>query len=51
MMNQGYGQMANAFANIPGREQEIYDRAMAMQQPGLDAQRASQQHQGRLQSE
>ena len=43
MMNDGYAQMANAFANIPGREQEIYGRAMAMQQPGLDAQRASQQ--------
>ena len=43
MMGQGYDQMANAFANIPGREQEIYNRAMAMQQPGLDAQRASQQ--------
>jgi hypothetical protein len=43
MMGQGYDQMANAFANIPGREQEIYGRAMAMQQPGLDAQRASQQ--------
>lgn len=43
MMGQGYEQMANAFANIPGREQEIYGRAMAMQQPGLDAQRASQQ--------
>ena len=43
MMGQGYDQMANAFANIPGREQEIYNRTMAMQQPGLDAQRASQQ--------
>lgn len=43
MMGQGYDQMAGAFANIPGREQEIYNRAMAMQQPGLDAQRASQQ--------
>ena len=43
MMGQGYEQMANAFANIPGREQEIYSRAMAMQQPALDAQRASQQ--------
>ena len=43
MMNAGYGQMANAFANIPGREQDIYNRAMAMQQPGLDAQRAQQQ--------
>jgi len=43
MMGAGYDQMAGAFANIPGREQEIYGRAMAMQQPGLDAQRASQQ--------
>lgn len=40
MMGAGYDQMAGAFGNIPGREQEIYNRAMAMQQPGLDANRA-----------
>lgn len=40
MMGQGYDQMANAFSNVPGREQEIYNRAMAMQQPMLDEARA-----------
>lgn len=35
--------MGGAFNNVAGREQEIYNRAMAMQQPGLDAQRAQQQ--------
>ena len=35
--------MMNAMGDTAGREQDIYNRAMAMQQPGLDAQRASQQ--------
>ena len=35
--------MQNAMADTSGREQDIYNRAMAMQQPGLDAGRASQQ--------
>lgn len=35
--------MNNAMGDRAGREQDIYNRAMAMQQPGLDAQRASQQ--------
>ena len=47
MMGQAYGAsqqaMQNAMQDTAGREQEIYNRAMAMQQPGLDAQRASQQ--------
>ena len=33
--------MANAMGNTAGREQEIYNRAMALQQPGLDQQRAA----------
>lgn len=33
----------NAMADRAGREQAIYDSAMAMQQPGLDAQRAQTQ--------
>ena len=40
MMMQGYGQMGGAFDNVAGREQDIYNRAMAMQQPQLDAARA-----------
>lgn len=41
----GYaGQAAqNAMMGTAGREQDIYNRAMAMQQPGLDQQRAQQQ--------
>lgn len=41
----GYaGQAAqNAMMNPASREQDIYNRAMAMQQPGLDRQRAQQQ--------
>lgn len=35
--------MGNAMMDTAGREQQIYDRAMAMQQPALDAQRAQQQ--------
>jgi hypothetical protein len=35
--------MQNAMGDRLGREQQVYDRAMAMQQPGLDAARASQQ--------
>lgn len=35
--------MNNSMQDTAGREQEIYDRTMAMQQPGLDAGRASQQ--------
>ena len=35
--------MMNAMGDTAGREQDIYNRAMSMQQPGLDAQRASQQ--------
>jgi len=40
---QQYAQqsMANANANPAAREQEIYNRAMAMQQPQLDQQRAA----------
>ena len=41
MMQSGYGQMQGAFENTAQREQDIYNRAMAMQQPGLDAARAS----------
>jgi len=33
--------MRNAMQGTAGREQDIYNRAMAMQQPGLDAQRAA----------
>jgi len=35
--------MGNAMQDTAGREQDIYNRAMAMQQPGLDQQRAQQQ--------
>ena len=35
--------MQNAMGDRAGREQSVYNRAMAMQQPGLDASRASQQ--------
>lgn len=35
--------MQSAMQSTAGREQDIYNRAMAMQQPGLDAQRAQQQ--------
>lgn len=46
-MNQMFGAsqqaMGNAMQDTGAREQEIYGRAMAMQQPGLDAARASQQ--------
>jgi hypothetical protein len=35
--------MASAMQGTAGREQDIYNRAMAMQQPALDAQRAQQQ--------
>lgn len=35
--------MQNAMGDRAGREQSVYDRAMSMQQPGLDAARASQQ--------
>lgn len=34
--------MQNAMQSTAGREQEIYDRAMAMAQPGLDTQRGQQ---------
>tara|TARA_R110000772_G_scaffold7665_2_gene25860 strand:- start:13412 stop:14293 length:882 start_codon:yes stop_codon:yes gene_type:complete len=38
------GQAAgNAMMDTGAREQSVYERAMAMQQPGLDAQRAQQQ--------
>ena len=40
-MNASQQAMANSMADRAGREQSIYDSAMAMQQPGLDAQRAS----------
>lgn len=40
MMGAGYGQMQGAFDDTAQREQDIYNRAMAMQQPGLDAARA-----------
>ena len=47
MMGQAMGAsqqaMQNAMQDTAGREQDIYNRTMAMQQPGLDAQRASQQ--------
>lgn len=51
MLSQGAGSafeasqaaMQNAMGDNAAREQEIYNRAMAMQQPGLDAQRAQQQ--------
>jgi hypothetical protein len=41
----GFAQQAaqNAMMDTSAREQEIYNRGMAMQQPGLDAQRAQQQ--------
>ena len=35
--------MGNSMQNMAGREQDIYNRAMAMQQPQLDQQRAQQQ--------
>ena len=35
--------MASAMQGRAGREQDVYNRAMAMQQPALDAQRAQQQ--------
>ena len=35
--------MANSMMSTAGREQDIYNRAMAMQQPMLDQQRAQQQ--------
>jgi len=42
--DQYAGQAAqNAMMNTAAREQDIYNRAMAVQQPGLDQQRAQQQ--------
>ena len=42
-MNASQQAMGNSMQNMAGREQDIYNRAMAMQQPQLDAQRAQQQ--------
>jgi hypothetical protein len=39
-MNASQQAMQNSMQDTAGREQDIYNRAMAMQQPGLDAQRA-----------
>ena len=43
MLSASQQAMMNAMGDTSGREQDIYNRAMSMQQPGLDAQRASQQ--------
>ena len=40
-MNYAQQAAGNSMMSTAQREQEIYNRAMAMQQPGLDAQRAS----------
>ena len=40
-MNYAQQAAGNSMMGTAEREKEIYDRAMAMQQPGLDAQRAS----------
>jgi len=45
MLNASQQAMTNAMGDRAGREQEIYNSAMAMQQPGLDQARASQQSQ------
>ncbi len=43
MLGASQQAMQNAMMDTGAREQDIYNRTMAMQQPGLDAQRASQQ--------
>jgi len=45
MLNASQAAMQNAMGDRAGREQEIYNSAMAMQQPGLDQARAAQQAQ------
>ena len=42
-MGASQAAMNNSMMDRAAREQEIYDRSMSMQQPGLDAARASQQ--------
>lgn len=42
-MSSSQAAMQNAMADNSAREQDIYNQAMAMQQPGLDMQRAQQQ--------
>lgn len=43
MLGASQQAMQNSMMNTGAREQEIYNRGMAMQQPGLDAARAQQQ--------
>ena len=45
MLGASQAAMQNAMGDRAGREQEIYNSAMAMQQPGLDQARAAQQAQ------